>query len=459
MRKNATLIRHAIAILLTLPLWLATPGFAQNSGAERVFHSSKTAVENAVQSLHSTLNGRLPVFDGFVEKAGELSDQYSRGYYELTVKATAEGEQGTRVRVTAKITAWYTDASAAHSGYRVLASNGRLEADLLDRIEEALAPKGQAPNSSRGSQTAAPTPSSSTNSTETPAARVSAGAGGLQPPDRSALVRNGLATVAPAAVSQPEGIAAVATSAEDIESLKHRREEAEKHLNQRKIDVQNLQEILANQSHPTDIAVVRKSGTRVLTKPSAGASVLFSADADDEFQVLDSTADWIHVQISGASRGWIHRADLDLPPGLGATAKQGGASAGLTEAPFRVAREETSAFQGNWEALKGKMVKIFWAEPTSGGTKTSSAGAKRDFAKSLLIKAYQEISSHDQALAGVVIVFDSADGGEIAATLDDLKKWQAGALSEASFWQLCSVDPPELFQLSDFARTYQGTAS
>jgi hypothetical protein len=45
----------------------------------------------------------------------------------------------------------------------------------------------------------------------------------------------------------------------------------------------------------------------------------------------------------------------------------------------------------------------------------------------------------------VVIVFDSADGGQIAATLENLKQWQAGSLSEASFWRLCSVDPPELF--------------
>ncbi len=46
--------------------------------------------------------------------------------------------------------------------------------------------------------------------------------------------------------------------------------------------------------------------------------------------------------------------------------------------------------------------------------------------------------------SGVVIVFDSADGGQIAATLENLKQWQTGNLPEASFWRLCSVDPPEL---------------
>jgi len=30
---------------------------------------------------------------------------------------------------------------------------------------------------------------------------------------------------------------------------------------------------------------------------------------------------------------------------------------------------------------------------------------------------------HDPAVDGMVIVFDSADGGQIAATLENLKKW------------------------------------
>ena len=42
------------------------------------------------------------------------------------------------VRVNATITAWYTDPVPAKSGYQVLPSNGRLEADFLDRLQEAL---------------------------------------------------------------------------------------------------------------------------------------------------------------------------------------------------------------------------------------------------------------------------------------------------------------------------------
>jgi hypothetical protein len=45
------------------------------------------------------------------------------------------GEAGaTVVRLSAKITAWYVDRDVAKSGYEVLASNGRLELDLLDLV-------------------------------------------------------------------------------------------------------------------------------------------------------------------------------------------------------------------------------------------------------------------------------------------------------------------------------------
>jgi hypothetical protein len=52
-------------------------------------------------------------------------------------------------------------------------------------------------------------------------------------------------------------------------------------------------------------------------------------------------------------------------------------------------------------------------------------------------------------VAGIVIVFDSADGGQMAATLENVKQWQAGTLPEAAFWKQCSLDPPELLQESD----------
>jgi len=241
--------------------------------------------------------------------------------------------------------------------------------------------------------------------------------------------------------SPAAGVLAAPAGIEDIESLRHRREEAERRVNELNGDVKDLEEILRTQTHPSDLAVIRKSGTRVLSKPSQNGPVLFLAEGEDEFQILDSGPDWVHVQISGASRGWIRRSDLSLPEGL----NENSSKAGATSSPFQILREETNAFPGNWEPLHGKPVKIIWAGPSSTTAKPASGLAKQRFAKSLLATASKEFFSHDSELAGVVIVFDSADGGQIAATAQNLKQWQAGNLSDDSFWQLCSVDPADFF--------------
>jgi hypothetical protein len=442
-------IRVIFLVCAVLSIALLPPAIRpadQERGAERVFHHNKVDVEKTIQEFHATLNGRLPILDGFAEKVDEQWDSFSRGYFECAVQVVANGQEETRVRVTAKITAWYTDPNPAQSGYRVLSSNGRVETDLLDRIEEALAAKGPISAATQSTQSLGTKPESSLRSSiGSPSTRVRPDTSNSPVVNGSSLIRGGLGAASPNLAGSPTPVMAVPSSTGDIESLRHRREEAEKQVSQLNSVVQNLEEILLNQSHPTDIAVVRKSGTRIMAKPSANSPVLFSADNEDEFQVLDAQSDWVHVQISGVSRGWIRRSDLNLPQGMIKNSNRADAAASETEPPFRVVREETNAFRGSWEPLNGKTVKIIWAGSTSTQAKPASALSKRNFAKSLLVTAYQEISGRDQAITGVVIVFDSADGGQIATTLENLKQWQAGSLSEASFWGLCSVDPPELF--------------
>jgi hypothetical protein len=50
--------------------------------------------------------------------------------------------------------------------------------------------------------------------------------------------------------------------------------------------------------------------------------------------------------------------------------------------------------------------------------------------------------------AGIVVIFDSSDGGMIAATLATLAEWKAGRLSDAALWHKCFFDPPETFDSS-----------
>jgi len=45
----------------------------------------------------------------------------------------------------------------------------------------------------------------------------------------------------------------------------------------------------------------------------------------------------------------------------------------------------------------------------------------------------------------VVVLFDSADGGQVAATMTSLQKLEDGNLTGSAFWKQCSLDPPELF--------------
>ena len=82
--------------------------------------------------------GRLPVVEGFVANPDQPLDQYRRAYYQTSVQVRGKSAD-IIVRVTTKITAWYTDPAGVHSGYRLLNSNGRLESDLLDQLSDEVA--------------------------------------------------------------------------------------------------------------------------------------------------------------------------------------------------------------------------------------------------------------------------------------------------------------------------------
>lgn len=397
-------------------LWCVKSVPAQDSRFERRFPNPKTEVDKAIQEIQASVKGRLPILEGFVEERSEPLDHFDRGYYECSAKASPDAEGGTSVRVVAKITAWYSGSTPALSGYRVLPSNGRIETDLLDRLGELLQKK--------------------TPGTTAPPAFAVASPPPLVLP--SAPVRAPLAELPAGPVRAP----VIVPTDEDLNSLRQRREETEKNAKALSGDVQNLEEILRNQTHPANLAVVRKTGTPVFAKQ--GGAVLLSADAEDEFEILGLEGSWVHVQISGASRGWIQRAQLELPEGFAGSSRKESASGAASEPVFRVTREEMRFFTGSWPELQGKTVRIMWVAPLSESNQSSPAQAKRNFAKTLFVRVYEEQSSTAEPPAGVVIVFDSADGGQVSVTSSSLDQWQKGTLSEASFWKQCSIDPPEL---------------
>ena len=410
-------------------LWSIEPLSAQDFPIERGFPNSKAEVDRAIQELQGLIKGRLPILEGFVEEGREPLEHFNRGFYECAAQVSSDAGGRTLVRITAKITAWYTDPTAARSGYRVLLSNGRIETDLLDQLGELLAKR---------TTSTAPTPSNAAPRVSLPSAPVRAALA-----NRPLGLAPAISPVFAPALGAPAAGPATAPSKEDLNSLEQRRDKAEKSAKLLSDDVKNLEEILRNQSHPDNLAVVRKAGTPVLAKP--GGAVLLTADAEDEFEVISLEGNWVHVQISGPSRGWIQRAQLDLPKGFTNIAKAQTPSVAGDDPVFRVIHEDTHPFTGKWPQLQGKTVRIIWVEPAIDASQTTSGDAKRKFAKSVFVEAFKEQSSSTPP-GGVVIIFDSADGGQVSVSISNLAQWQAGQLSEDSFWKQCLVEPPEMFQ-------------
>lgn len=90
-------------------------------------------------------------------------------------------------------------------------------------------------------------------------------------------------------------------------------------------------------------------------------------------------------------------------------------------------------------------MKLITVQKIDESAKESGPQLKLQFAKSVFEKSYAEIAQKSADLAGVVLIFDSADGGMIAVPQSILAKWKSGALSDSAFWQGCFFDPPETF--------------
>jgi hypothetical protein len=424
---------------------------------ERTFTNPATEVERVVRNLRPSSSGRLPTVDGFVEVSDLPIDHYERGYYECTFQVVATRAGGATVRASAKITAWYNDPTPARSGYRVLVSNGHIENDFLDQIQEALGP-ASVPKPA-GAATAAPPVAKSNASAAPPVSN-----GGLRPQTRlgpapldaeeSSSNKSAASRDFSSGPRQPADTPAPPLpSGANLESLKLQREAVEKRAQELSADIKNFEDILHNQVRPADLATVKKAGTHIFSKPADTSPLLFSADAEDEFQILELQGAWVHVQISGSSRGWIRRSQLDLPAEYteSSAAASDPAPAALIEGLFSISKDETTTFGGKWAPLATKKVRVIWLEPAS-ATATSTAKQKLAFARALFEKTYGELKSSGAAVDGVVIVFDSADGGQIAATISSLKQLADGAISEGAFWKQCSLDPPESFQASASAK-------
>ncbi|MGB9235334.1 MAG: hypothetical protein WCC04_13040 [Terriglobales bacterium] len=430
-RSGFALRRHAAQagmVVAVLCFGFAICG-AQATPVERTFHESKNAVEKALKQLQPSLSGHLPTLEGFAQPGDHPLSRYQRAFYQCTVQVSATPTGGSMVRVNAKVTAWYADTSASRSGYQLVNSNGRIENDILDQLSDQLSHISAGAEARSPAVGAAPATAPTPTLTEEPAISAPVPGSGITSAFSPSL-SHGLS---------PSG-----------QNMEHPADaKSASKGNELRSETASLEDVVKNQAHPRNLVAIKKSGTPVVGSPSLSGKTLFLASAQDEFEMLDFNADWVHVRISGPSRGWIWRTSLEMPEGIPDVPRSGAAPAPTAADLFQVSREETAQFPGDWEPLRGKNVKIISVQKIR-ENEQGGASAKLEFAKSLLDKNYDELAKA-AGLSGLVLIFDSADGGMIAATLPTIQRWRAGTLTDAAMWHQCYFDPPETFAASNAA--------
>jgi hypothetical protein len=412
--KYSILRRTTICVLASLAI-SAAPAFAQSIPYARSYQKPKEQVEQGLKELQAYSGQKLPILDGFVGITDKPLSQYERGFYQFAVELLPGDAGSTIVRLSAKITAWYADRDVSKSGYRVLPSNGRLELDLLDRLEEKL----------NGKPVSAPVTNS--NALQPPRAKL----------DLSGVPGGNLGVSVPTNTANQ--------SPDEVAALRAQRIAQEKRVQQLSAELESLKEIQHAQAHPQNLLVVRKSGTPIYSKGSDAARVLFQAAANDEFEFLDAEGEWLHIGISGDSRGYVKRTAVELPESI-AVKLPSHSGASEKPAPFQIEREETTAFPGSWPSLRGKTVKIYTVQPVSQNPKESGPSARLNYSLALFEKAIKESASATPGPEGVVVIFDSADGGMVGATLGDIQRVVAGTLAWDAFWSQSYMDPVEAFR-------------
>ncbi len=447
-RRRLLCAAGASAFLLSLFVVIAAQNsHAQTGPYERTYRQPKSAVERALKELQSSLSGRLPALDGFATPGEHPLSRYQRAYYQTAVQVSSTASGASVVRVSTKVTAWYADPSPSRSGYQLLTSNGRIESDFLDQLSELLvsglsgaSESEKAGKSSNETSSAIAEPAGNKR-----AAVVEKRSGGIENADSAIsapmprLPENGKPFSAPL----EHGL-----SGQQLADSKNAMKPLDQPASGLQAEAASLEEVLKNQAHPKNLVAIKKSGTPVVSTPSLNGKTLFLADAQDEFEMLDFNTDWVHVRISGLSRGWIWRTSLEMPEGISDLPTAATAAHPVAADLFQVTREETAPFPGDWEPLRGKNVKIISVQKIQENEKDSGALAKLEYAKSLLDKNYADLAANAKEVAGVVLIFDSVDGGMIAATLPTVQQWKAGTLSDSALWHQCYFDPPETFNIA-----------
>jgi len=399
---------------------------------ERTYPCSLEVVQKGLQQIGGFGGGKLPIMDGFVTVTSDQLEHYERPYYQYRVHLKPVNANSTVVTVEAKISALYTDTDPSRSEYRSLPSNGRLEADLLDRLQAAL-PGG--------------TPASGPNSSATGAVShkpgVSSDTRAKEPVVRPSSKSTGT-------VVKTAGVPAA--SQEQLDAILAERQAVREKTAALQVQIERLKVSDHKPANASRLASVKHSGVGVMSRQNFGGPVLFRAQAEDEFEVVELQSGWAQVHLGPDSTGYIQVDELALPDGI--VAKSAGTSPEVSEAGggpgpsdlgFSVSREDVTLFSGDWVRLKGKKVLFVYAQPRGLLSDMANQDAKLGYAKRIFESRYRAVSQAKTDVEGVVVVFLGSRGGVAAATLPDIRQWVEGALADEAFVNRCSLDPAAEF--------------
>jgi hypothetical protein len=213
-------------------------------------------------------------------------------------------------------------------------------------------------------------------------------------------------------------------------------------MSQRKLQ-QQISELEANagsQKFLSNLAVVKTPQASIFQQDDDTSKVLFRADPEDEFEVINVKGTWVHIRLENGTEGWIRGAQLQPPQEVDDTED---AAAALN---FSTPNQEIKPFGGEWTPLKGKPSLFVFAQPNRAIPSTILGQSQFAFAKHIFTEGYREAMHSEQPMSGVVVVFLGDKGGVAAATLADIRRWRDGAITDKVFFERCSFDPPESFR-------------
>jgi len=355
------------------------------------------------------------MLDGFVTSTG--LDRYDHPYYQYRVHLRSVDANTTLVSVEAKISALYANEDPAKSEYQTLPSNGRLETDLQDRLQQAL---GGTPG-----PVAVP---AKDKEKSLPAEQ-------LQPGARASTSR-----------AETNAQAELDAILAERQSIREKTASLQAQLDQMKASGR----VPANRSK---VGSVKRSGVGVMSRQNFGGPVIFRAQAEDEFEIIELASGWAQVRLGPDSTGYIQADELTLPSGLretppSAPVEKSSAQPAAPQADlgFSVSREDVTVFSGDWARLKGKKVLFVYAQPRGLLSDMGAEDAKLGYAKRIFQSRYRTVSQSKVDVEGVVVVFLGSRGGVAAAALSDIGQWIEGRLAEEAFVNRCSLDPPTEFR-------------